>query len=524
MADNWKKVGLSCCVVFFSLILGGFMKLSHFRATIVVFSLFLCGSLMADEPESKDNDLAKAKILGWQTATQIVTTLEAGDQQLFPGTAAWLKDFHEQTKGIDEKVSPEKWPAFDVDVLVTHNPRFWQMCYEVAPADPGMAIVHAGLLMAAGEEKRAYHVLQVMYYRPNLPQEIQQAFEGMMGTALQAGKQSNAIIQEGVKLHDAGDYAGAIKKYKEAHSLWPQNGLAYYELGFTLRTKLETESGKKPRSDGIETYSDKEAEEAKVDALVNTPQVVAAFAKARQHDPLQYMAYQGGDQEVIQGFLAMQKKILPAIKKLDAKPELAVAYKYLTQLAEGYQEANQHELALLARQSMVAFRGRYEPADHPFITKSLQKIAPGPETDATLKRLAGRELAFRQLVAVEMKNTYFPDSPAEEVSKKVKVDHIQLLTDEKDIVARTTAEDLAKFGKEAEKIACGILEKSDKSFDIMVQFKCSPSGHEVQIFVKQESKDFNEFLKKLHEDLSKMEKLPVKEGTVEFQMILYVNP
>ena len=111
--------------------------------------------------------------------------------------------------------------------------------------------------------------------------------------------------------------------------MWPQNGLAYYELGFTIRTKLETAAGNKPKPDGIEAYTDEQAKEAKVDKLIKAPEVVAAFSKARQHDPLQYMAYQGADQEVIQGFMAMQKKVLPAIKELEAKPELAVAYKNL---------------------------------------------------------------------------------------------------------------------------------------------------------------------------------------------------
>ena len=99
-----------------------------------------------------------------------------------------------------------------------------------------------------------------------------------------------------------------------------------------------------------------------------------------------------------------------------------------------------------------------------------------------------------------------------------------MLTDEKDITARTTADDIAKFIKQAEKIAVGILEKSDKPFKLRLQFKCSPSGHELEIAVNPMVEEQKAKLQKLHEDLSKLGKLPVKEGTVEFQMFLEVNP
>lgn len=491
--------------------------------------LCLCSILTADTPKPQDDDLFKAKLLGWQTAMQIVRSIEHGDQKGFPGTEAWLKELHEKTKGIDEKTPPEKWPPFDADALLTHNPRFWQMCYEIAPADPGMALLHAGLLMTGGEMKRAYHVLQIVGVRPNMPDELKQAFTLISGAAMQSGTQAKSLVQEGVKLHDQGDYRGAIKKYDEAIVAWPQFGWAYYEKGYSLFTKAEIDAGLQPRGDGAlilpkDSKTDKDAVTKKI---VQTPAIVEAYAKARQHDPFQVNAYQGADQEVIQGFLAMQKKILPAIKNLKGQPEIGVAYQNIKQLAEGFQEANQHELALLARQVMVSYRGRYEPSDHPFITTSLRKIAPGAETEATLKRLAGSGgIAFRQLVQIEFKQVYFPDKPAEEMeeSKKVKIHHIQLLTDEKDIEARTKVEDLTKFIKAAEKAAVEILEKSDKPFELRIEFKCSPTGHKVELAVRKDPEQYQEYINKLDKELSKLEKLPVKEGTVEFQMFFEVKP
>jgi len=78
-----------------------------------------------------------------------------------------------------------------------------------------------------------------------------------------------------------------------------------------------------------------------------------------------------------------------------------VADDVLEKLADSLQNANQHELALATRQILVSRRSSYAPADHPFITKSLQKLAPGKPTDETLERLAGGKLAFRQLIAPE---------------------------------------------------------------------------------------------------------------------------
>jgi hypothetical protein len=157
---------------------------------------------------------------------------------------------------------------------------------------------------------------------------------------------------------------------------------------------------------------------------------------------------------------------------------------------------------------------------------SLRKIAPGPEAEETLKRLNGPgEIKFKQLIAVEMPRVYFPDLPAkqEAESKKVKLDHIQMLTDDEIIATRTSAEEMGNFINKAKKIAFDILEKSDKPFKVRVQFKCTPDGHKVEIAVNKEPDEHKEFLNKLHEELPKLEKLPVKEGTVEFQMFFEVN-
>ena len=70
---------------------------------------------------------------------------------------------------------------------------------------------------------------------------------------------------------------------------------------------------------------------------------------------------------------------------------------------DGSRAPEQHEyLALATRQVLVARRGKYAPADHPFMVMSLQMLAPGKQTDSVLERLGGNgEMELRQLIAPE---------------------------------------------------------------------------------------------------------------------------
>src|SRR5579883_2552972 len=109
-------------------------------------------------------------------------------------------------------------------------------------------------------------------------------------------KKSNALVEQGIKLHDQGDYAGALKKYDEALALWPANGFAHYERGTTLYAQELVAAGEKVPPPGT--------------VLVNSGRkpsaaVAAAFARARRHDPLQRYAYQGDDPEVLRGLQAL---------------------------------------------------------------------------------------------------------------------------------------------------------------------------------------------------------------------------
>jgi hypothetical protein len=77
---------------------------------------------------------------------------------------------------------------------------------------------------------------------------------------------------------------------------------------------------------------------------------------------------------------------------------------------------------------------------------------------------------------------YYPQSESSEwPAQTVTLDHTRLLTGEDNIAARTTTEDLAEFIREVVRRVDATFECSDKPFELMVQFKCQPTGHEIQM-------------------------------------------
>jgi tetratricopeptide (TPR) repeat protein len=338
-------------------------------------------------------EMDEARKSGWEMVRVVMDRLEVDDQNAFPGIQAWLKEFQQTTRGIDLKTPPSQWPVLDVDALATRNANFWRAFYEVAPGDPGLILLHAGMLLTSGEALRASNVVNIGNQTPGVPKELRDGFELIAAHVRNLSRKPRVLVREGVKLNNSGDYPGTIKKYREALALWPQDGLAHYELGQTLMFQELKAAGKEVPSGKSVTINT---------GWKFSKDVDAEYARARQHDPFQYMAYQGSDKEVIAGLTALVKRGMPVWSKLEKDPKARIDDTEVEQLAAACQEAGIHDLALAARGVMVIRRGRYLPADHPFITTSLRKLASGTAVDETLKRLnSPKPLAFRQLVELE---------------------------------------------------------------------------------------------------------------------------
>jgi hypothetical protein len=119
--------------------------------------------------------------------------------------------------------------------------------------------------------------------------------------------------------------------------------------------------------------------------------------------------------------------------------------------------------------------------------------------------------------------TYYPDQPAPDApGTKVKTDHIRLLTPESDIAARTTVDDLATFLKEVQRLSEEKLGKHGRELKVLVQFDCTPEGHTVKLAHQGEASQ--ELLQGYHDALQAVKRLPVKEGSVSFQIEMTVQP
>jgi len=189
---------------------------------------------VAADPPKLSAEVSEARRAGLKLAQVVIEQLEMGDQKKFPGIQAWLKDVRKATGGLNPEKVAEEWPAVDVNALMANNPNFWQAYYEIAPGDPGLMVIHAGLLMTGGEMTRASQILVIALQRPEIPAAFRKAMLGLLADTVKAGKASNALVNEGIKLHDKGEYAAALRKYDEALVAWPQNGFAHYEVGYTI--------------------------------------------------------------------------------------------------------------------------------------------------------------------------------------------------------------------------------------------------------------------------------------------------
>ncbi len=481
----------------------------------------------AEAPPSYD----EARRAAWALTSELIKTLEQGDMTHWPGTRDWLKDFREQSKGINKALPVKQWPKMDIGAIMDHNPNFWRMYYEIAPGDPMATLIHASLLLSQGEAMRADYILELGQHRPGIPKEVLQDLQALQATARAALNVTNANTEEGMRLFERGDYEGAVRKYRTALKLCPQNGWTSCQLACALRAQLRIARGEPPDKPG--------AVSAEAN-LRDSPEVIAAFAEARRHDPFLSMAYQGFRPDMLKAFRIMTERVAPAWKTLREKAITRdVEYYTLNELSEAFQEVGAYDLALLGRQLMAARRNSYDPDDYPILAASLRKLAPGEQIEKLLIRLRGEKgvepLVMRPFITQESEDgqpaigsrrrLYMPDKPPADTDagKPVHMDDIGLLTDANDIAARTTVEDFAKFSKEFEKIADEVLGELKTSCKVLIQFKCTPSGHTVKIM--HQPKEIDEKpLQEMYKAVAKMDKLPVKEGAVEFQIQISVTP
>ena len=331
-----------------------------------------------------------AKREAWTSTVLIISLLEQGDNSAFPGIRAWLEDFHQTAVSTPAPEVGKPFPPVDTDALVTRNPHFWTAYYEVQPADPGLALLHAALLVSGGEAQRALAIATFGLQRSGIPEDIKRGLHSLIGHCQNAQAPSAASVREGTKLYDRRDFSGALAMYERAIAEWPANGTAYAERGLTLRAKAMTEARERSKLQPSALGED---------PMNDPPQTTESFAQARRHDPFNLIAYQGDDPAMLTALMALVRSGLPVWEAMRKHPDQLVKHDQLRAFSEACREAVIDDFALVLRQLAVLGQKRYTPDDQQFISVCLRRLAPAAFTGGVLARIGGEtRMPARQIV------------------------------------------------------------------------------------------------------------------------------
>jgi hypothetical protein len=353
--------------------------------TCVVLLLVDARSVTAAQPSG---EVDAARRAGWDTVSILAQSMSAADARQFGNIHAWLKDFR-AAGGVPGKRPPgAPVPTIDASRLGTGSPQFWGAYFEMTPGDSGAMLLHAGVLLAAGEVSRAAYVLIAARQNPAIDGEMRAALNSLLEFCTAALGKGAQQVAEAAKIHDAGSPGGAEKKLREALAAWPQNALADYELGLALVAQQYQRAGRKPPARArLSLHSD----------LDPAPAALDAYARARAHDPLLIRAYQGSEVQGIDVLMVLGKRIRPLWDQISRETEAKMDNTDLEALADALLECGIAELSLSVRQVLIGREGGYDEHDRRMVATALRSIAP-VAADRVQKRLAAGKPTFIKIV------------------------------------------------------------------------------------------------------------------------------
>lgn len=367
-------------------------------AKICAVAVCLCCALPCfaqEKPGSLDNPLDIGRGLGWHTYDYMNSRLGQLDPKHYPGIRAWLEEY--QAFGKDATSSdPKTWPKeFDYEKVVYSSPKFWQATFEVIPGDAAWMSYYVSCLMGAGEYNRAEDAIIVLLHCDHIKNDMRLTMLQTLDMSYKVAEYCEEPVKEGVKLYDEGKFDEALAKHKAAIDINPADALAWYELGFTLRKK---EIGDVSEKDPLTLY------EYKDDKLVGdlpkhfTPEINAAYANSRKHNPLFASAYFSDDRATFEKMFVINNKLMPLWKEFTkGGPNGHVPDETLVQFGTLCQELGIHELAIISRIVLSERHKKYAPEDIDFIEKSIKVIAPGKPTEDAMARLRSYNPKLRML-------------------------------------------------------------------------------------------------------------------------------
>jgi hypothetical protein len=117
---------------------------------------------------------------------------------------------------------------------------------------------------------------------------------------------------------------------------------------------------------------------------------------------------------------------------------------------------------------------------------------------------------------------YRPDQARPQESAGVRLESVTLLTAQADFDSRTSEDDLATFIREVVRLAENPLGSAGTQIRVMVQFKCRPDGHDVELAHQGDAPQ--ERLQQYYDALIAAKRLPVSHGELSFLVEISADP
>jgi tetratricopeptide (TPR) repeat protein len=204
----------------------------------------------------------------------------------------------------------------DVAKLTYQRKYYWRAVLEMTPKDSSILFAHAHLHAARGETACAdtYFLLGSLTAGKSHRTELDK-YKNLRN---KLNKRSVQEIDEGIKLHDHGEYDKAIEVYDKVITEHPNCALAYYEKGFSYLLMSRDEPSLKKKA-------------------------MQMYAECRRRDPFFWKAYQGSDPNVIQKLQIYLKQVHPFVSGRQRTKEGFIAF------AEGCEAMELYPFAAHAR-------------------------------------------------------------------------------------------------------------------------------------------------------------------------------
>lgn len=280
-----------------------------------------------------------------------------------PGIAALRRDVAEAL-ALLKREGRDRLTTAEVDRLTIGNSHFWDAWFEFDPRDSSLLMLHASLLMEAGELLRASMVLTIGVQ--TLPLNVQER----MFWFTQQAQTHWTIFRRLDELRELEKSWGESPRRREAGLAraladWPGDGL-------TLEALLQSRAGFKPGTISGEDNA----------PLPLTPAVRKRVSKEltqlRRINPVAAARY-AEDREAAAEFGRLWTRMVDESNPVEQREVL--------QFAEQARRLGLAEMAMVAGRALAAQRGFMAPADLELIRHCLPQLLPPAESARILLRI-----------------------------------------------------------------------------------------------------------------------------------------